>query len=211
MRRWTSRRQRGGEEANYDRGSRRGEFSTRRKREQNSRWRLFPPPPLLLSQVWRDGGGWRKERSRGRGGGLCEDSASQTSSLRESSSSSSSSSGGLIDPSSKLGKRREWGEKGEDYPRIRVEKVEGSVRGDNELCSFDELCYFLASSLDLYSDGGEGGRGRRPSLWSKSGENCSTRNVDESVKMKLGFLFFFQDQIFLRRIGNKRSNSGRFF
>ena len=87
-----------------------------------------------------------KERSRGRG--LCEDSeALQTSSLSESSSSSSSSSsGGLIDPSSKLGKRKgSGGEKGEDYPRIRVEKVEGSVRGDNELCSFDELCYFLAS------------------------------------------------------------------
>lgn len=56
----------------------------------------------------------------------------------------------------------------------------------------------LASSLDLYSDGGEGGRGRRPSLWSKSGENCSTRNVDESVKMKLGFLFFFSRSNFFK-------------
>lgn len=63
--------------------------------------------PLLLSRVWRERGERRvKERSRGRG--LCEDSeALQTSSLSES---SSSSSGGLIDPSSKLGKRRgEWG------------------------------------------------------------------------------------------------------
>lgn len=37
-------------------------------------------------------------------------------------------------------------------------------------------------------------------LWSKSGKNCSTRNVDESVKMKLGFLFpfffFFQENCF---------------
>lgn len=41
----------------------------------------------------------------------------------------SSSSGGPIDPSSKLGKGGSGeDEKGEDYPRIRVEKVEEEIR-----------------------------------------------------------------------------------
>lgn len=134
--------------------------------EQNSR--SFP---VSHSQVWRE---MEEEEEEGRWRGLNLGAGGKKSRERRPlwgfGLADFLSAESLLLPAAPLIRVRSWGREG--VGRMKKERIireleskrwrRRSVGGDNELCSFDELCYFdLASSLDLYS--GEGGRGRRPS------------------------------------------------